>query len=262
MPIDRRRKRRRSTASFVPSGRTIALLFAALASVVGLYGLARESSLFAVQEVEVYGVPPSLARQIRGKVRPFEGRSLVSVDGDEVRRSILVLPDVRTVRVDRDFPNTLRVFAAREHAVAVLRSGKEAWLVAASSKVIRRVSLQQAPDLPRIWQPKSIAIVAGEQVAEPGLRPAIAVLAEMGRSRIDVRLEKAVASEGALTFVTRSGMELRLGDATQAALKLAVIEEVLPRVEAPPAGSIAYLDVSLPSRPVSGTAPIVRPERD
>jgi cell division septal protein FtsQ len=46
---------------------------------------------------------------------------------------------------------------------------------------------------------------------------------------------------------------LRFGDASEVELKLAVAEKILPDLAAPPAGSIAYLDVSVPDRAVGGT---------
>jgi hypothetical protein len=55
---------------------------------------------------------------------------------------------------------------------------------------------------------------------------------------------------GALVFGLRSGLELRLGDASDLALKLAVAARILPLL----GGSADYLDVSLPARPVAGSA--------
>ena len=55
-----------------------------------------------------------------------------------------------------------------------------------------------------------------------------------------------------LTMVLRDRMELRLGNATDLALKLEVARHVLAAVRA--TGSPAtYVDVSVPDRPVAGT---------
>ena len=119
----------------MPSGRTITLLFAALTVVVGLYAIALKSSLFALEKVEIRGATPALSRQIDTVVGPLRGRSLVGLNGAGVEQAILAIPEVQTVRVDRAFPNTLRVVVSREHPVAVLRRGREAWVIAASGKV-------------------------------------------------------------------------------------------------------------------------------
>ena len=85
--------------------------------------------------------------------QPFEGHSLVGLDKGAVERAVLGIPEVRTVKIDRDFPNTLRVFVRRESTVAVIRQGGKAWLVAASGKVVRPFPLGKSTDFPRIWMP-------------------------------------------------------------------------------------------------------------
>ncbi len=232
-----------------------------LATVLGLYALARTSSLFAVRQVEVYGVPPALSRTIGREVEPFEGRSLVGLDSAGVERAVLSIPDVKSVAIDRDFPNTLRIFAERELHVAVLRSGNRAWLVAASNKVVRQIPLGRAEGLPRIWQSQSVPVLVGEPISDPHMQKAIAVLSALRRSRYRIPLTNVITAEGTLTLVTSSRIQLRFGDPTQAALKLAVVKKILPGLGYPPSGSIGYLDVSLPIRPVSGTEPIDRVKR-
>jgi len=51
-----------------------------------------------------------------------------------------------------------------------------------------------------------------------------------------------------LTLVLRRGTEIRLGRATEVGLKLTVAARVLRLVD----GSTAYVDVSVPQRPVAG----------
>lgn len=268
VPLRRRRTRKAKPAAprtpiqaLVPSGRTIVALFVALTAVVGLYAVARSSSLFEIREVEVYGVPPALSRQIGTEAKPFEGRSLVGLDRAGVERAILSIPDVKAVRIDRDFPNTLRIFAERELHVAVLRSGNRAWLVAASDKVVREIPLGRAFGLPRVWQPQSLAVTVGEPIADLELHKAIDVLARLRRMRGEIVVTNVITDDDTLTLVASSRIQLRFGDASRAALKLAVVEKTLPLVEAPHSGFISYLDVSLPERPVSGTEPIDRVKR-
>ena len=56
------------------------------------------------------------------------------------------------------------------------------------------------------------------------------------------------STDGSLVFRLRSGLELRLGDEEDLALKLAVAGRILPLVR-----GATYLDVSLPARPVAGS---------
>jgi hypothetical protein len=58
-----------------------------------------------------------------------------------------------------------------------------------------------------------------------------------------------VVENGELTLVLRSGLRIRMGEAMDVPLKLAVAGRVLRLL---PDG-MAYLDVSVPDRPVAGT---------
>ena len=253
VPLGRRRKSRRTLATHMPSGRSIALLFAALVAVVGLYAIALKSSLFALEKVEIRGATPALSRQIDAVVKPLRGRSLVGLNGAGVEQAILAIPEVKTVRVDRAFPNTLRVVVAREHPVAVLRRSGEAWVIAVSGKVVRPLRRGRGESLPRVWVPASLAVSVGDPLADRGVRTAIRVLAKLQSYAHSMSPTSVLVRNGDLTLTLGSSTELRFGDASEGTLKLAVAEKILPDLASPPAGSIAYLDVSVPDRPVGGT---------
>jgi cell division protein FtsQ len=237
----------------LPSGKTIALLFAALVVSAGLYLLARESSLFAVRRVEIEGAPPALSRQLQAAMSQFRGKSLVTLDRAAVERAALSIPAVKSVSIDRDFPNSLRVFVKREQPIAVLRRGQEAWLIAASGKVVRPFPLGRSLGLPRIWAVKTVTVSEGEPVSDREVQAALNALAPLARVGRGLRVTNVVANEHELTLTTRSRIELRFGDASQAALKLMLAAKILPTL-APSSGGVTYLDISVPSRPVSGTS--------
>jgi hypothetical protein len=54
-----------------------------------------------------------------------------------------------------------------------------------------------------------------------------------------------------LTLLLASGLELRLGELQAVPLKLAVAARIVPSLLTQ--GGFAYLDVSVPERPVAGT---------
>jgi len=248
----RRSKRQPAVGKLLPAGRTIALLFCALAAAVGLYLIALESSLFAVERVDVKGAPPALDREVQAALQPFRSQSLVGLDRAAVERAVLAIPSVHSVRIDRDFPNTLRVFVVRERPVAVIRRGPEAWLVASSGKVVRRLPLGRALKLPRIWVARAVSVVDGQQVTDEEVQVALRALVPLSRMGHGIGVTSVLAAGRQLTLITHSGIELRFGDATNAPLKLAVAAEILPTLAPPSSGTVVYLDVSVPERPVSG----------
>ena len=235
----------------LPSGRSLLIGFAILAAAAGLYALARVTPMFALDRIEVVGAPPSVAAHVQRALAPLKGTSLLALDGAQVDRRIAGLTDVAAATYDRDFPHTLRVVVRPEHPVAVVRRGARAWLVAADARVIARVRPRSQAGLPQIWLTQSGEPQVGGAVADQlGLRAVRALaLARRGKLKLRVRVVRAHAHE--LTFLLASGLELRLGDVRAIPLKLAVAARILPQLLGQ--GAYAYLDVSVPERPVAGT---------
>jgi hypothetical protein len=141
----------------------------------------------------------------------------------------------------------------RERPIAVLRRGREAWVIAASDKVVRPIRRGRGRDLPRVWVPASVAVSLDRPLADRGVRTAIGVLLTLEHFKHLMSPSTVLVRNGNLTLRLRSNTELRFGEASDAALKLAVAEKILPDLPPPPSGAIAYLDVSVPDRPVGGT---------
>ena len=238
--------------ALVPSGRSLLVGFALLLAAGGAYLGARQSSLFAIDTIEVQGASPPLAARVRASLAPLEGTSLLALSGAEVERRVSALPETLSVRHDRAFPHTLRVVVRPERPVAVLRKDAQAWLVSARGRVIETLPPDVLPGLPRIWLPQAVDISLGETLStDDGGRAVAAVAPVVGRGFPDrVRLVRASASE--LTLVLRSGLELRLGDGSDLRLKLAIARRILTTIIAP-----GYVDVSVPERPVTGQEPQV-----
>ena len=232
----------------LPSGRSLVGGFALLALAVGAYAGARTSSVFAVERIEVAGLPGPDATAARRALAPLEGRSLVALRRSELERRLAPLPGISSFSYDRAFPHTLVVRAVPEVPLAVLRRGDESWLVSRRGRVLRAIPTRTRLDLPRVWIPRRVAVGPGTTLADDAGGTSIRALALLDAARAGVRA-RTVRMGGELTYVLRSGLELRLGSMWAVGLKLAVAAEILPRL----ASDRRYLDVSVPSRPVAGT---------
>jgi cell division protein FtsQ len=219
-----------------------------LALVGGGYGVARQSSLFAVTTVEVVGAPPPVAAQVRSALAPLRRRSLVAIGGGEIRRRVADLTTVVAVGFDRAFPHTLRVVVLAERPVAVLRRGRDSWLVSARGRVIRTLRPAAEGALPRIWVRRAARVEPGSVLDPADGGAAARILAPLARDGFPTGVRAATATGGELMLSLTDGVALRLGKANDLALKLAVARRIVPRL---PAGT-AYLDVSVPERPVAG----------
>ena len=210
----------------------------------GGYAIARETSLFAIERVDVRGGSSAVDAQVARTLAPLVGRSLVGLSGADVLRRTEALSTVVSATYDRAFPSTLRVTIVPELPVAVLRTGATAWIVSRRGRVMRPVALNKARTLPRIWiATKSVRL--GELLPRRLGGSLTGALSAAGPMR--ARVAAASLTNGVLVFHLRSGLELVLGAPTDVALKVAVAARILPQV---PSGTQS-VDVSVPSRAVT-----------
>lgn len=232
-----------------PSARSLLIAAAVLAGAVLSYVAARETSMFAVDEIRVDGAGPTLADSVERALAQTRGTSLLTVDLGASLEAVEAIPAVASARIDRAFPHVLAVDVVPERPVAVIRQGADAYLVSARGRVVRTLERGEERALARIWVPR------GEGPLEPGvlvtgdLRQAVAAVAPVQGRRLPSRVASAAATPTGLVLRLRSGLELRLGTSAGMGLKLLVARKVIPRLQP----ETLYLDVSVPERPVGGT---------
>ena len=222
-----------------------------VASGIGAYVAARETSLFTVERVQVEGATPEVAEQVRAALSPFVGKSLVTFDSRAAHFRLASISEVAGFEVDRAFPHTLRVQVEQERPVGVLRRGAEAWLVAASTRVLRPLDRRAYPKLPRLWLPRAVDVTVNETMSAPQAT-GIAALAPLGPLGMQTLVRAVRANDAELTLVLAGGRELRLGNPGDLRLKLAIARRILPLTH-----DAVYVDVSVPERPVAGYNPQV-----
>jgi cell division protein FtsQ len=234
-------------AHFAPTRRSLAIGFGLLAVALGGYLLARETSLFAIDRIEVRGGSPQVARQVEAALASLAGRPLVGLDGSAVLARVDALPTVVSASYDRAFPHTLRITVVPEQPAAVLRRGPDSWLVSRRGRVMERLPATAVPRLPRIWISTRTPVRTGGELTAAGAAAAAQAVGLAGP--FTARVDSASKVNGTLVFHLRSGVALLLGDGSDIKLKAAVATRVLAIL---PAGS-TFLDVSSPGRPVSGS---------
>jgi cell division protein FtsQ len=218
-----------------------------LLTALGLYAAARGTSAFGVRRVTVVGAAPDVAADVREALAPAVGESLLGLDLDDLARRAGRVPMVASASFDRGFPHTLRVAVVPEVPVAVLRQGSSSWLVAAGGRVVAELDRGTHPGLPRIWLKRDVDVRLGEPIGGMQLR-AVTAVAPLVSKPLPLAVASAVATKEDLKLVLRNGLELRLGDSRDLAVKLEVARRVIPLL----GETGGYLDVSVPDRPVSG----------
>jgi hypothetical protein len=218
---------------------------------------ARDTSVFAVRTLDVRGGTPVLRAQVRAALADEVGVSLLRVGGSSIASRLDPVPGVRSFTYDRAFPSTLRVVVRAEVPVLVVRRvpGTEAFLVAASGRVIKTLPHPRLSHLPRLWVKKDVSVTVGSRLPD-ALRSAATALSSLRGSGLPDGVAAVEVGQDELTLLLGRGMEVRLGDVGDARLKLAIARRILRATGAAAAGT-GYLDVSVPTRPVLSTEPQV-----
>lgn len=237
---------------FLPSSRSLAVGLVLAVAGIGAFVLARETSVFAVQTIDVRGGTPLIRAEVRAALKDEAGTSLMRVGGADLTRRLAALPDISSFTYDRSYPHTLRIVIRREHPVLVVRQvpGSNAFLVSSSGRVLRVLRHPEISPLPRLWVTHDLAIDVGSRLPLRVLGAANAAAAARSMS-LPGGVQTIVARPDELTLNLGTGLQVRLGDSGDVLLKLAIARRIIRLVGW--AGATGYVDVSVPERPVADT---------
>jgi cell division protein FtsQ len=225
--------------------RLIALSVACLVLAAGYHFWLRDSSLVAVEQVQVTGLTSEDAARVRAALTTAgQTMTTLHVDREALDRAVATFPVVRALQIRPDFPHGLRVHVIeyRPAAIAVSDSGRVP--VAGDGTILRGVSVEGR--LPTLEVSGALGTkflvdrAARGAAAVAGGAPAVL------RSRIvDVQRR---SDEGYVAQL-RDGPELIFGAPTRLRAKWAAATRVLADLEARGA---SYVDLRIPSRPAVG----------
>jgi cell division protein FtsQ len=224
--------------------RLIALALVALALVAGYWFWLRDSSLVAVENVEVKGATVN-SEEISAALEPVAMEmTTLNVDDDELVRAVLAFPTVASIAADASIPHKLTITVTERLPVAVFRSGGEATAVSIDGYLLPGVDVQ-GEGLPQI---EGAEVSAGRLEGEGAAQAAIVGAAP---SELRDRIEAVSwdSSRGGVVVELDGAPEARFGDGADGDLKWEALAAVLLD---PEAGGSSYIDVSVPERAVSG----------
>lgn len=204
-----------------------------------------------MRNVVVVGGSTRVQAEVKAALTMEAGRSLLRISSTDLSRRTAAIPDLVSVSFDRSFPHTLRIRVTAEHAVMLLRRGSATWVVSARGRVMRKISSASHSNLPRVWVPRGAAVDVGATLTPEAGGLAAAALAPIAAGAFPANIRFVRLSDQELTLMMGSGLEVRLGDIGDLRLKLAIAKRIL-RVVGAEAAPGAYIDVSVPERPVLG----------
>ncbi|KQP66752.1 cell division protein FtsQ/DivIB [Nocardioides sp. Leaf285] len=231
--VRRRWARRWSTLRYAVVGLVLLALGAAAVWTVWF------SALLDVEDVEVTGVGPLAADQVRAAAQVPDGEPLARVDLAAVRARVESLSQVASADVTRSWPDAVTISVEERVAVAVVELGGTLRGLDAEGVAFRTYTA--APQgLPRVESQVDTTAEALREAAQ-----VVAALPEDLAGRLD---HVEVETVDRIVLALRDGRTVAWGSADESARKAEVLTVLLSQP------GTAY-DVSVPGRPtVSGPA--------
>jgi len=229
----------------------------------GLYAWGSRSSTFSVDDVMITGMrrtSQTRARQLLEK--RFLGRNLFRVRTDDVEKALSPLLFVSGVRIDRDFPSTLRV-RVREHVPAAYVLAGDSWYLVSRQGIVLgavrdedrapKTALQKGPKhvvrrLPAVLAGRD-RLKRGAAVDDDDVEAALLVLRALPAETASQVASVRAAADG-LRLRMRSAVTVDLGATTRLAAKATALAAVLSYY-AEQKVAATYIDVSVPDRPLA-----------
>ncbi|WP_332839001.1 cell division protein FtsQ/DivIB [Nocardia bovistercoris] len=176
--------------------------------------------MLSVRTVEIDGAVAVSQDQVREQLRVESGRSMLRIDTVEMARRVATLPKVRTARVQRVFPSTVRVTVVERAPLLYFDSPQGAHLMDVDGV---EYAIEAAP----IGVPKLVADRPG--AADPVTVAAVAVLAVLPPA-LTIQVAQVLArTVSDISLQLTDGRSVLWGGANDAERKAQVVLPLLTR---------------------------------
>ncbi|HEY3673315.1 MAG TPA: FtsQ-type POTRA domain-containing protein [Acidimicrobiia bacterium] len=223
--------------------RRLLILGVALAVLIAIaYGVSR-SPLLAVDTLRVRGTSHLTATQVVDAAGVHDGDAMVWIDTTAAVDGMEALPYVRDATLTREWPDTVRITVHERTPAAWVDGLGGKTLVDRSGRVLETVEAAP-PGIPQLLGAKVVPPPGGIVDAVGAARVAGALTGPAAAGTTSVE----VTDHGIVLHLT-NGPEVRMGEATQVAVKIRAALAVLDWMQA---ALPTYVDVSVPTNPVAG----------
>lgn len=218
------------------------------------------SPTLALRQIVVDGAPPGLERQVRGRLSPALGTSLLMLDLEELQRVVVRLPRVRHATVRRRLPSSIEVSVEPRVARATVEASDGALQLVDAEGVLLGPSEEPAPELPLLrlragTSASTEAAEAGER--SPSLAMALRVLDWLERSGPGVvpPVDHLALDDRGVALVFADGLEAVIGDDGSLADKMEGLQALLADdpPETPAVVDLRFTDMVIVRDPTAST---------
>jgi cell division protein FtsQ len=219
---------------------------AAVLCLVGATWVAARSPLLDVDRIEVLGASRVTPGQVAVAAGLRLGEPMVALEAQAVRAALEAMPWVRAARVERVFPNRVRVHVEERRPTASTVQPAGGYAVLDETGRVLASQAERPADLPEI--------LGAGPVPPPGqwLAAATPVLQVVGALSEPLRHQvRHGTADGGFVTLRLGDRDVRFGSPEQLEAKAAALSALLEHLGPRP---VAYIDVRVPSAPVVGPA--------
>ena len=233
---------------------TLALL--AVTASAGYFLWLRDSSLVAIDNVDVVGVTSGDRSEIIGQLTDAsESMTTLHVDRAKLDSIAAQFPTVASISIDPNFPHGMRIEVSERPPTMIVDSAGEQTPVAADGTLLTGVDVADDDHLPvlEISDPPKGAMLEGVELDQ-----ALVV----GAAPVELRplIEKiGFSKELGVEVTLRGGIPVRFGTGSSAVEKWSAAAAVLAD---PKLTTLSYIDVRVPDRPAVGGANTASPSTE
>lgn len=225
----------------------------ALAALGGAIWAAFWSPLLDVRTIQVAGAKQTQAAEVREAVALGAEDHLLLLSTGTVAADVEELPWVKDASVHRRLPGTVQIKIEERKPAVVVTVEAGSWTVDEYGHVLQEGVTSKS--LPTLTGAVITRLEPGERVDADQVSGGLAVWRSLpGAVRPDVASVVAAAPER-IALALKDGTIVRYGGAVRLGAKNKVLTALLTRLEAE-GRKATYLDVSVPSTPAVGPAPI------
>ncbi len=226
----------------------LSVLLLLLAVCVAAFFWLSQSSLLAVEHIEVDGNSAAPTDQILSRAAPLlDGRSLLSLSFDGVDKVLKQNPFIAGVEIDRDFPHTIHLHIRERQPVAWLKS-PNGYLLLSSDGYFLAAAPAPGQDLPLLTVKDACNGAAGDRASCADVSTGINFLADIPEN-FDQEFTNVSVNSGDIDTRTKTNVNVHFGSLDSYSLKFEVLKQLIARAAA--AGQAVSVDVSVPQRPVT-----------
>lgn len=184
-----------------------------------LLGFTLHSSFFTIENVQVVGASPTVEQEVLALIAAIQNEqssSLFALLSDRTRESVEQLPRVRSARVRKDFPQTLRIEIEERVPLVVGLAGELFWMDR-EGVLLARATAEEITEArtPLLTGLRGAGSTPGTRIDQPRLSEMLGALHAL-KERDIVMWERFAEwhlnSRNEIVGVMREGLEVRFGD--------------------------------------------------